>query len=60
MTSTGYKDAVGKEIYLGSAVIIDDVEYDVITNEFNGTVVVDGETGQAPLSEVHERCLLVW
>jgi DNA phosphorothioation-dependent restriction protein DptG len=59
MNGTGMKDRDGTEILLGDIVAIGDLEFEVIINDFSHRIVVDGETGQQPLIEVHEQCVVI-
>lgn len=56
---TDYKDMDGKDIRIGSVVIVDGLEFDVIVNDFNGVIAIDGPTGQAPLAEHHHLCRVI-
>jgi len=51
-----FKDKNGKPINIGDRVIIDGFVFDVEINPFNNEVVVDGDTGQAPLKDVCDLC----
>jgi len=51
-----FKDKNGNPINIGDTVIIDGHAFDVEINPFTNEVVVDGETGQVLLKDVHEIC----
>lgn len=59
MNSTGMEDRNGREICLGDTVILGAYWFEVIVNDFNKQIVVDGDTGQSPLIDVHMECEVV-
>ena len=59
MNETGLKDKYGLEIRLGDEVLLEGLRFDVIVNDFSKRIVIDGETGQAPLIDVHEKCEVI-
>lgn len=59
MNITGFKDKKGTDILLGTKVILEGEEYEVIVNDFNQQIVVDNDLGQAYLSAVHMNCEVV-
>ncbi|MCA1021546.1 hypothetical protein [Halobacillus litoralis] len=59
MGKTGLKDKFGKEILLGDEVKLDGKHFEVVINDFNKRIVIDGDTGQEALIKVYKNCEVV-
>ena len=55
-TSTGFADMEGNMIYFGNEVECEGLLFEVTINDFTGKTVIDGESGQADLVNIHHYC----
>lgn len=57
-TPTGSVDMLGTGINIGDKVLLDGETFDVIQNDFNDEIVIDGDTGQESLQKVADMLIV--
>lgn len=59
MKTTGLKDVNRVEILEGANVMLEGLQFEVCINQFNNEYVIDGDTGQELLVNVHDKCIVI-
>lgn len=56
---TQFNDIQGKAIYLDDTVQVDGNTFTVTMNDFNGKIIIDGDTGQEELEKICHACEVI-